>query len=121
MEDESRKFSNFEIMKSLFVRRGIFLFLRMEKIYILYFVFISALSFFIFGADKFQAKNLGKRISESTLLIATFLGGTFGSLFGMFVFSHKISKKTFILKFLIVILIQFLILYLIFKNYLHKI
>lgn len=67
---------------------------------------ISIITFIIFGIDKRKAVKHQRRIPESTLLSLTFLGGTAGVLLGMLIFRHKISKKSFLLKFGLIVLIQ---------------
>ncbi|MXS70732.1 DUF1294 domain-containing protein [Flavobacteriaceae bacterium W22] len=67
---------------------------------------ISLISFGLFGFDKMKAVKRQRRISESTLLAATLLGGTIGALLGMILFRHKISKKSFLFKIVFVIAIQ---------------
>ena len=73
---------------------------------IFYLITISATSFILFGIDKWKAKKHQRRISEFTLLLITFLGGSIGSVLGMFIFNHKISKTEFWLKLMAVIIIQ---------------
>lgn len=63
------------------------------------------------GYDKSLAQNNKRRISEKTLLTFAFIGGTFGSILAIFIFSHKISKTSYLLKFFWIILIQLSILY----------
>lgn len=75
---------------------------------IFYLITISATSFILFGIDKWKAKKHQRRISEFTLLLITFLGGSIGSVLGMFIFNHKISKTEFWLKLMAVIIIQIL-------------
>ncbi|SDR05282.1 Uncharacterized membrane protein YsdA, DUF1294 family [Chryseobacterium soldanellicola] len=70
------------------------------------FLLTNLFAFIIFGYDKFLAKNHKRRISENILLFITFLGGTIGSVLGMLIFRHKVSKRSFLLKFGFVILIQ---------------
>jgi len=77
---------------------------------------ISIITFIIFGIDKRKAVKHQRRISENTLLTVTFLGGTIGALLGMLVFRHKISKRSFLLKFALIVLIQALFIYFIFLN-----
>lgn len=49
----------------------------------------------VYGVDKMQAKRGGRRISERTLLLCSFLLGGYGAMFGMILFNHKISKIKF--------------------------
>jgi len=45
--------------------------------------------FFLYGADKNKARKGKRRISERSLLMAAFLMGGIGAIFGMFLFRHK--------------------------------
>ncbi|MDQ0593943.1 uncharacterized membrane protein YsdA (DUF1294 family) [Chryseobacterium ginsenosidimutans] len=60
-----------------------------------------------------------RRISENTLLGVSFLGGTIGALLGMLLFRHKISKRSFLLKFGLIVLIQVGLLYF-FQKYFYN-
>ena len=44
---------------------------------------------FLYGADKNKARKGKRRISERALLMAAFLMGGIGAIFGMFFFRHK--------------------------------
>ncbi|MCW3161118.1 DUF1294 domain-containing protein [Chryseobacterium oryctis] len=85
-----------------------------------YLIFINFFTFIIFGIDKRKALKNKRRISENTLLIITFLGGTIGSVLGMFVFRHKISKNSFLLKFGGVVLLQIVMGYFLFNTLNYK-
>jgi len=61
--------------------------------------------------DKRNATRGGYRISEFVLLLLSFLGGSVGSLLGMFIFRHKISKTSFKIKFGLIFLVQILIIF----------
>ncbi|MFN4365980.1 DUF1294 domain-containing protein [Chryseobacterium hispalense] len=74
--------------------------------------FISIITFIIFGTDKRKAVKHQRRIPEATLLSLTFLGGTAGALLGMLIFRHKISKRSFLLKFSGIIVMQIMLVYL---------
>ena len=56
-------------------------------IYIL--IGINVLTFFVYGWDKWKAKQGKWRISETTLLMLAVAGGTIGALLGMQVWHHK--------------------------------
>jgi len=60
-----------------------------------YLVLINAFGLGIMFLDKQFAKAHQWRIRESTLLSVAFLGGAFGSLFGMLLFHHKTRKRKF--------------------------
>lgn len=55
----------------------------------------NTLIMFIYGIDKFKARNGYRRISEKTLLLLAFFLGGFGAIFGMVIFNHKTSKIKF--------------------------
>lgn len=61
---------------------------------------INLITFFVFGADKLQAKRKEKkdtvrRVPEKTLLILAVLGGSPGALLGMKVWRHKTLHRAF--------------------------
>jgi uncharacterized membrane protein YsdA (DUF1294 family) len=59
----------------------------------------SAGTFLLFGYDKWQAGRKGGRVAESTLWLASALGGWPGGLLGILLFRHKSAKASFQLKF----------------------
>ena len=59
------------------------------KLLLYYLLIINALSFLLMLVDKWKAKKNRWRIRESTLLIVAALGGSVGSLLGMYIFRHK--------------------------------
>ena len=72
----------------------------------IYLIIINIISFLFMGTDKLFAILKKRRISEKTLLLTTIIGGSIGSLLGMFFFRHKIRKP----KFLIVVPLSLIIL-----------
>lgn len=66
-----------------------------EMYFFTYLIVINALSFISFGVDKKKAEKKQWRISESFLIGISILGGSIGSLIGMVVFKHKLSKRKF--------------------------
>ncbi|MBF8458116.1 DUF1294 domain-containing protein [Kaistella sp. G5-32] len=88
----------------------------MKEMLIAYIFGISIFTLVIFGIDKRKAKKHQNRISENSLLVLTFFGGTIGSILGMIVFNHKISKDSFLLKIFFVIMLQILLIFLIYNN-----
>lgn len=56
----------------------------------------SLLGFFSMFSDKRRAKNRERRISEKALFLIALLGGSFGSLIGMWLFRHKTKHWYFV-------------------------
>ena len=67
------------------------------KLLLYYLLIINALSFLLMLVDKWKAKKNRWRIRESTLLIVAALGGSIGSLAGMYLFRHKTQHLKFTL------------------------
>ena len=61
----------------------------MIKLLLYYLLIINAAGFLLMLVDKWKAKKNRWRIRESTLLIVAALGGSVGSLAGMYLFRHK--------------------------------
>lgn len=62
-----------------------------------YLLIINIITFIIYGIDKQKSIKHKYRISESTLIILSILGGTLGALLGMKIFHHKTKKTKFII------------------------
>ena len=56
---------------------------------------INAVTFIVYGIDKYKAKKAKWRISEATLLLLAVLGGSIGAWMGMKVWHHKTMHKKF--------------------------
>ena len=69
----------------------------MTKIILLYLLIINAISFVLMLADKRMAQKNLWRIPESTLMAAAAIGGSIGSLLGMYTFRHKTRHLKFTL------------------------
>lgn len=66
----------------------------------------SGVTLALFGYDKWRSRREGShRISESTLLAASALGGWPGGLLAILVFRHKSAKPSFLMKFFVALLV----------------
>ena len=64
--------------------------------YLAYYLFaINAVTFVVYGIDKYKAKKAKWRISEATLLLLAVVGGSIGAWIGMKVWHHKTMHKKF--------------------------
>ena len=58
-------------------------------IILIYLIFINIVGFAMMGIDKKKAKKRAFRIPEASLFIIAILGGSLGSIAGMYFFKHK--------------------------------
>ena len=71
-----------------------------------YVLLANAIAFGVFMYDKRQARRGGYRISERSLLLLSFLGGSIGAFAAMQVARHKNSKLSFRLPFQTIVALQ---------------
>ena len=71
-----------------------------------YLLAINALSFILFGLDKYKAKKGKWRISEATLLMIAVIGGSIGAWVGMRLWHHKTMHKKFKYGIPVIIILQ---------------
>ena len=67
----------------------------MQKALLIYLLAVNAVTFIVYGIDKYKAKHAKWRISEATLLLFAVLGGSVGAWCGMKVWHHKTRHKKF--------------------------
>lgn len=61
-----------------------------------YFLLINLTGFCLMGIDKRKAIKGAFRIPEATLFIVALIGGSIGSIMGMYTFRHKTRHLTFV-------------------------
>ena len=83
--------------------------ITIQQMIVIYLIAINVVTFFIYGIDKYKAKNAKWRISEATLLGLAALGGSIGAWLGMKVWHHKTMHKKFKYGVPAIIMIQILI------------
>ena len=72
---------------------------------------INVLTFFVYGVDKWRAKQGKWRISEATLLMLAVIGGSVGALLGMRIWHHKTMHKKFKYSLPLILLAQIALIY----------
>lgn len=75
-----------------------------------YFVAINLIGFFLMGIDKYKAKKRSFRIPEATLFVVAIIGGSIGSIIGMYAFRHKTRHWYFIYGMPFILLLQIILL-----------
>ena len=78
----------------------------MNTVIIIYAIGINLVGFLLMGIDKGRAKLGQWRIRERTLFLVALLGGSVGSLTGMFLFRHKTKHFSFLVGMSAILLIQ---------------
>lgn len=76
------------------------------SILVIYFASINILGFTMMGIDKYKAKKRAFRIPEATLFIVAIIGGSIGSILGMYTFHHKTRHWYFVYGMPIILLLQ---------------
>ncbi len=85
--------------------------LTLEQIFtiqniIIYLIIMNIIGFFIMYIDKRKAKKGNWRIPEKSLFMVSLLGGSIGTIVGMYVFRHKTQKPKFVIGFPAIIILQ---------------
>ena len=73
---------------------------------IVYFVFVNIIGFALMGIDKYKAKKRAFRIPEATLFIVAIIGGSIGSILGMYAFRHKTRHWYFVYGMPFILIVQ---------------
>ena len=71
-----------------------------------YLLVINAVTFAVYGIDKYKAKKGAWRIPEKTLFLLPIIGGSVGALAGMYIFRHKTKHWYFKLGIPVILLCQ---------------
>lgn len=75
----------------------------------LYFCVVNLIGFLLMGIDKLKAKRRAFRIPEAVLFWIAIIGGSIGSLVGMYVFRHKTRHLKFTIGMPVILFIQIVI------------
>ncbi len=76
------------------------------KYLLLYLLIINAAGFLLMHIDKQKARHRRWRIPEATLMSVALLGGSIGSLLGMYIFRHKTKHPKFTLGIPVILALQ---------------
>lgn len=74
-----------------------------------YLVIINIVAFITMWSDKQKAKKKAWRIPEATLFLLAILGGSIGSLAGMYTFRHKTKHMNFVIIMPLILIIQIIL------------
>lgn len=82
----------------------------MKTFLIFYIVLMNVCGFALMGIDKWKSVRKRWRISERTLFLTAILGGSIGSLVGMYLFRHKTRHLKFSIGIPVILVLQILLL-----------
>ncbi len=85
----------------------------MSKLLIIYFLFINMAGLLVMGIDKRKAIKGAWRIPEKTLFLFSIIGGSIGTLSGMYLFHHKTKHWYFVIGMPLILIMQLVIIFLI--------
>lgn len=85
------------------------------KLILLYLLIINAAGFLFMLIDKYKAQKKLWRIPEATLMSIALLGGSVGSLIGMYTVRHKTKHPKFTLGIPVILLLQIVAAYFLMK------
>ena len=78
----------------------------LERLVLMYLIIINAVALLLMLADKRKAKRGAWRIPEATLICVAAIGGSIGSLIGMYCFRHKTRHIRFTLGIPLILFVQ---------------
>ena len=87
----------------------------MTKMILLYLLIVNALGFLLMLVDKRKAQKNLWRIPESTLFLIAAIGGSIGSIVGMYNFRHKTKHWQFVIGMPAILILQLALVYLLLK------
>lgn len=79
------------------------------KVFCIYLIVINAVGFLLMLIDKVKAKKNLWRIPEATLFLVSAIGGSVGSILGMYTFRHKTKHIKFIVGMPVILAVQIVI------------
>jgi len=79
------------------------------KFLLIYIIIMNVVGFFIMGIDKKKAEKHAWRIPEKTLFLVSLIGGSIGTLLGMYVFRHKTKHWYFVIGMPLILIIHIIL------------
>ena len=82
----------------------------------LYFMIINLVGFVMMCVDKQLAIHHKNRVPEKVLFLIAIIGGSFGSILGMYAFRHKTKHVSFVIGMPVILIIQLVLVYFVIHN-----
>jgi uncharacterized membrane protein YsdA (DUF1294 family) len=87
----------------------------MTKLILIYLLIVNALGFLLMLVDKRKAQKNLWRIPEATLFLIAAIGGSIGSLAGMYKFRHKTKHWQFVIGMPAILIAQIVLVFLLLR------
>jgi uncharacterized membrane protein YsdA (DUF1294 family) len=87
----------------------------MTKLILIYLLIVNALGFLLMLVDKRKAQKNLWRIPESTLFLMAAIGGSIGSIAGMYKFRHKTKHWYFVIGMPAILILQLALVFLLLR------
>lgn len=87
------------------------------KYFIIYLIIINLIAFLSMYIDKRKARYGKWRIPEQTLFILALIGGSIGSIAGMYTFRHKTKKLRFSIGFPVILILQIVLGFMVYNDF----
>lgn len=81
----------------------------MEKIILIYLIFMNLAGLVLMWSDKKRAQKHEWRIPEKTFFVVSLIGGSIGTWAGMYLFHHKTKHWYFVVGMPLILLVQIII------------
>lgn len=94
--------------------------MKLVYIIIIYLILINITGFAVMGIDKWKARKQAWRIPEKTLFLISILGGSIGSIAGMYTFHHKTKHWYFVIGMPLILIVQATVSCYIYISYIAK-
>ena len=78
----------------------------MSNVILIYLLTVNAIGFLLMTVDKYNAKKNLWRIPESTLMTVAIIGGSIGSLIGMYTVRHQTKHLKFTVGIPVILVLQ---------------
>lgn len=80
--------------------------MKLNHMFFIYLIAMNLIGFALMGLDKHKAKKHLWRIPEKTLFLSSILGGSVGTLAGMYAFRHKTKHWYFVVGMPAILILQ---------------
>lgn len=74
-----------------------------------YLAVVNLIGFALMGIDKHKAEKRAFRIPEATLFVVALIGGSIGSILGMYTFRHKTRHRRFVYGMPLILFLQIIL------------